>query len=362
MNQQSKATQFITLDKPLTMYRGGELHDVTLAYETWGEDRGDNRVVIFTGLSPDAHAASNPQDAEAGWWEAMVGPGKPIDSDRYHIICFNSLGSCYGSTGPASLNPETGKSWGIDFPVLSIEDIARSAHMALAQMGIDRLKAVVGPSMGGMTALAYVVQFPTTVDHLVSISSAIAAEPHAIAIRSLQRELIRFDPVWQDGRYSPGQQPVEGMRLARKLGMSSYRSAAEWRERFDRKRISGDLPGHPVFPLQFEVEGYLQATADKFVGDFDANCYQYLSRAMDLFDARAHDDMQGLRIESALIVGVETDALFPVHQQVQLANQLRQAGTRVHFERLPSIQGHDAFLVDTDRFAAVIGKYMAELA
>lgn len=362
----SKATKFITLDKPLSLYRGGELHDVTLAYETWGEDRGDNHLVIFTGLSPDAHAASNDEEPDAGWWEAMVGPGKAIDSDRFHVICFNSLGSCFGSTGPASTNPATGEPWGVDFPLLSIEDIARSAHMALQQMGIDRLKAIVGPSMGGMTALAYALQFPSKVDHLVSISSALAAEPYAIAVRSLQRELIRSDAAWQDGYYPLDRQPIEGMRLARKLGMTSYRSAAEWRERFGRQRISGEQPGHPAFPLTFEVEGYLQATADKFVGDFDANCYQYLSRAMDLFDASEHGKdplklLEGLRIDSALVIGVETDALFPVHQQVQLADAVRQGGARVHFERLPSIQGHDAFLVDMDRFVPAVGEYLASL-
>lgn len=363
----SKASRFITLESPLPLYRGGELEQVTLAYETWGEDRGDNHLVIFTGLSPDAHAASNDDEPAAGWWEAMVGPGKPIDSNRFHVICFNSLGSCFGSTGPASMNPSTGKPWGVDFPLLSIEDVARSANMALKQMGINRLKAIVGPSMGGMTALAYALQFPSEVDHLVSISSALAAEPYAIAIRSLQRELIRSDAKWKDGYYALDEQPIEGMRLARKLGMTSYRSAAEWRERFGRKRIEGEQPGDPAFPLTFEVEGYLQATADKFVGDFDANCYQYLSRAMDLFDASEHGKgaarpLEGLRLDSALVVGVETDALFPVHQQVHLADALRHAGVRVAFERLPSVQGHDAFLVDMERFAPTIGEYLANIA
>ncbi|MDX1443150.1 MAG: homoserine O-acetyltransferase [Gammaproteobacteria bacterium] len=366
----SQATKFITLEQPLPMYRGGELADVTLAYETWGEDRGDNHLVIFTGLSPDAHAASCEEEPAAGWWEAMVGPGKPIDSNRFHVICFNSLGSCFGSTGPASTNPATGKPWGVDFPLLLIEDVARSANMALKQMGISRLKAIVGPSMGGMTALAYALQFPTEVDHVVSISSALAAEPYAIAVRSLQRELIRSDAKWQDGHYPLEEQPVEGMRLARKLGMTSYRSAAEWRERFGRQRIhvdsGGEQPGHPAFPLNFEVEGYLQATADKFVGDFDANCYQYLSRAMDLFDASEHGSdptklLEGLRLDTALVIGVETDALFPIHQQVQLADALRQSGVRVKFERLPSIQGHDAFLVDMDRFAPTVEEFLAGL-
>ncbi|HEX6929103.1 MAG TPA: homoserine O-acetyltransferase [Gammaproteobacteria bacterium] len=367
----SKARKIIPLPQPLKMYRGGVLPGAQLAYETWGEAREDNHVVIFTGLSPDAHAASSPEEPDAGWWEAMVGPGKPIDTNRFHVICFNPVGSCFGSTGPASPNPATGERWGVDFPLLSIEDTARAAAVALDIMGIARLKAVVGPSMGGMTALAFALQFPERLANLVSISSALAAEPYAIAVRSLQRELIRSDDAWQDGRYAANAQPVAGMRLARKLGMTTYRSAAEWRDRFGRKRIDvppgEDKPGHPAFPLEFEVEAYLQAAADRFVGDFDANCYQYLSHAMDLFDAAEHGDgdmaraVARLQLDSALVIGVETDALFPVHQQLELAGALRKSGAKVRFERLPSIQGHDAFLVDTDRFVPLVAEYFAAL-
>ncbi|HEX6930448.1 MAG TPA: homoserine O-acetyltransferase [Gammaproteobacteria bacterium] len=368
MNQ---ARKIIKLPQPLKMYRGGVLEHAQLAFETWGEARGDNHVVVFTGLSPDAHAASSPENPEAGWWEDMIGPGKPIDSDRFHVICFNNIGSCFGSTGPASINPATGERWGTDFPLLSIEDTARAVAAALDVMGIRRLKAAVGPSMGGMTALAFALQYPDRVENLVSISSAIAAEPYAIAVRSLQRELIRSDAAWRDGHYAPDAQPVAGMRLARKLGMTTYRSAAEWRQRFGRRRITladGDeKPGHPAFPLEFDVEAYLQATADKFVGGFDANCYQYLSHAMDLFDAAEHGEGDAVRavsrlgLASALVIGVETDALFPVHQQLELANALREAGVNVRFERLPSIQGHDAFLVDMERFVPRVAAYFAEL-
>ncbi len=361
MNQ---ARKIIKLPRPLEMYRGGVLENAQLAYETWGEAGNGNPVVIFTGLSPDAHAASSPENPEPGWWEAMVGPGKPVDSNRFHVLCFNSIGSCFGSTGPASINPATGERWGTDFPLLSIEDTARAVAMALDELGIGRLKAAVGPSMGGMTALAFALEYPERVENLVSISSALAAEPYAIAVRSLQRELIRSDSAWQDGRYAPDAQPVAGMRLARKLGMTTYRSAAEWRERFARRRIDvpdgEDKPGHPAFPLEFEVEGYLQAAADRFVGDFDANCYQYLSHAMDLFDANEHE-ISALRLESALVAGVETDALFPVHQQLELAGALRRTGANVRFERLPSIQGHDAFLVDMERFAPLVAGYFAGL-
>lgn len=361
----NKARKLIALESPVPMKTGVELAGAQLAYETFGEDRGDNRVLIFTGLSPDAHVTSTELEPTAGWWEDMVGAGKPIDTDRWFVICFNSLGSCFGSTGPASINPATGRRWAVDFPVLHIEDIAGAAHMALRQMGIDRINVLVGPSMGGMVALAYLAKFGD-VDHLVSISSATAADPYAIAVRSLQRELIRSDPAWREGNYDAERQPVSGMRLARKLGMTTYRSAEEWRQRFGRERIAGETAGHPAFPLVFEVEGYLQAAADRFVGQFDANCYQYLSRAMDLFDLAdfGEPDVTWRRtgLHSALVIGVETDQLFGPHQQRELARQIGVAGIPVEFVQLASIQGHDAFLTDMERFQPVVRDYLAGIA
>lgn len=366
-----KATRQVELAQPLPLWKGGELEGVTLAFETWGEQRGDNCLVIFTGLSPDAHAASSPRDESPGWWEEMVGPGKPIDTERFHVICFNSLGSCFGSTGPASVSPATGERYAVDFPELHIEDIARAAAMALDELGIDRLKAVVGPSMGGMTGLAFCLMYPGRVQNFLSISSTMAADPYAIAVRSLQRELIRSDDAWQDGRYPAERQPIKGMRLARKLGMTTYRSAIEWRERFGRDRIQGDKPGHPAFPLEFEVEGYLEAQAEKFVGGFDANCYQYLSRAMDLFDAALHSDKEGdsrlrdamsrLQLQSAHVIGVETDILFPPHQQRELARELDATGVPVEYTQLSSLQGHDAFLTDMERFQPIIAEYLRSI-
>lgn len=343
------------------MRRGGTLPAVEIAYETWGElnARQDNAVLILTGLSPDAHAASSPADPAPGWWEPMVGPGKAIDSDRFFVICVNSLGSCFGSTGPASTNPATGKAYQLNFPELSIEDIAAAAHAALAKLGIHHLSAVVGPSLGGMSALAYALQFPGSYDHLVLISSAERALPFAIAVHSLQREMIRSDPVWQNGFYPPGTQPIAGMRDARKLGMLSYRSALEWRQRFGRRRVAP--PAEP-FGIEFEVEAYLDARARQFIGGFDANCYLYLSRAMDWFDVREHGSAaelaRKLECAGALIIGVKTDFLFPVDQQHDLAVLMRHAGAATRFEALDSLQGHDSFLVDFERFGAVVGDYM----
>lgn len=358
------ARQSIRLSKPLPMYRGGQLPVVDIAYETWGELNAarDNAVLLFTGLSPSAHAASNPADPEAGWWEDLIGLGKALDSTRFFIICVNSLGSCFGSTGPASINPASGKPWRLDFPMLSVEDIARAAHGLLPALGIEQLQAVVGPSLGGMSALAFALQFPSATVRLVSISSAARALPFAIAIRSLQREMIRNDAAWQDGYYAST--PVQGMRLARKLGMLSYRSPQEWIERFGRQptSMSVDMPG--PFDLEFEIEAYLEAHARKFIGNFDANCYLYLSHAMDLFDAAAHGGSDAVAFarlagKRALVIGVETDILFPLAQQEELADLLNAGGCATTLARLDSLQGHDSFLIDTARFGAAIGDFLA---
>jgi homoserine O-acetyltransferase len=232
-------------------------------------------------------------------------------------------------------------------------------------LGIERLGAVAGSSMGGMTALAYALLFPKRVRALVQVSCAVHSLPFAIALRSLQREMIRSDPDWRGGDYSPESQPIRGMRLARKLGMITYRSAAEWRVRFGRERVSQQ--SGEAFGLTFEIESYLEAHALKFIGGFDANCYLYLSRAMDLFDAAAHGGgslekaFARIGAEHALVIGVETDFLFPLDQQRELARLLEAPGRRLDFHELPSIQGHDSFLVDMARFRPVIGEFLATL-
>jgi homoserine O-acetyltransferase len=349
------------------MRHGGVLPEVDIVYETWGElsAAGDNAVLIVTGLSPGAHAASSAEDPTPGWWEEMVGPDQAIDTTRFHVICVNSLGSCHGSTGAASPDPRTGKPYRMAFPVLTIEDIATAAHQALRSLGITRLRAVVGPSLGGMTALAYAMLFPDDVSALVTISSATRATPFATAIRSLQREAIRTDPDWKGGDYK-GHGPENGLRLARKLGLITYRSAREWRERFGRERVDVRDEKDGMFGVEFEVEAYLESHARKFVGSFDANCYLYLSRSMDLFDVVEHGGsveagLARIRARDVLVIGVETDFLFPLDQQEEIARVLDVQGRHVRFERLASVQGHDSFLVDMDRFCPVVGSFFERI-
>lgn len=360
------ARRIVPLPEPFRFRHGGTLPRVEMAYETWGSfsPAKDNVLLLVTGLSPGAHACSSAEDPTPGWWEEMIGPGSAIDTDRFHVVCVNSLGSCHGSTGPASLDPRTGHRYGLSFPVLTIEDIATAARETLRAIGLTRVRAVVGASLGGMTALAYSILFPGEVDALVSISGAARALPFAIAIRSLQREAIRKDPAWRLGKYPSDVEPVMGMRIARKLGLISYRSAKEWKERFGRERIDVcDINDGP-FGIEFEVENYLEAHANKFVGTFDANCYLYLSRSMDLFDVAEHGGsleagLSRIRAKKSLLVGVETDILFPLEQQAEIARTLEKLGRDVRFAPLPSVQGHDAFLVDYDRFMPTVGDFLA---
>ena len=217
----SAARKYFDFDGRFEMRRGGSLLNPRIAYETWGElaPAKDNAIVIFTGLSPSAHATSSPEDPAPGWWEEMVGPCRPIDTQKFFVVCINSLGSCFGSTGPASVNPETNQPYRLTFPVLTLEDVATLGHAVLQHVGVEHLYAVVGPSMGGMTAQAFAALYPGTYERLVLISTGPRSLPFATALRSLQRELIRRDDDWQEGNYGDGREPITGMRLARKLGM-----------------------------------------------------------------------------------------------------------------------------------------------
>lgn len=357
-----------TIEGEFSMKKG-ILHSPQIAYETWGvlNSKRDNAVLIFTGLSPSAHIASSVEDNSPGWWEDMVGPGKPIDTRQYFVICVNSLGSCFGSTGAASINPETGQVYRLDFPQLCIEDVAKSSVEVIRALNISSLYATVGASMGGMTALAFCILYPGLNRALLSISSAARALPFAIALRSLQREIIREDPVWNGGLYPLDAPPASGMRLARKLGMISYRSASEWQTRFARERAPSSSDSNSTGPFQrsFEVESYLEHQANAFIGKFDTNCYLYLSQAMDLFDSAdfggcLEQAFAKLKIERAKIVGVTTDILFPIQQQKELSELLGKVVNDVSFDCLESVQGHDSFLVDMDRFRPVIASFFAE--
>ena len=361
----SSARKSFTYDGQFRMHRAGYLESPTLAYETWGElnEARDNAVLIFTGLSPSAHATSCAVDPAPGWWEEMIGTGLPIDTDRFFVICVNSLGSCFGSTGPASIDPQTGDRYRLTFPVLTLEDIAESTWFVVQQLGVEVLHTVVGCSMGGMTGLAFCVRHPDAVRSFISVSSATRALPFSIAVRSLQREMIRSDPKWKKGEYDVGEPPIAGQRLARKLGMITYRSAEEWVQRFGRERSTSHARIEDQFVAEFAVESYLENHAQKFTGTFDPNCYLYLSHASDLFDLAEYGGslqcgFRRLQLERALVIGVRTDILFPLDQQRELAEGIAGVCKDTQFAELDCIRGHDSFLVDMDAFRPVIWDFL----
>ena len=358
------AQRFAPLPNPFVLHRGGELRDGVVSFETWGtlNAERDNAILLFTGLSPSAHAAASALDPSEGWWEQMLGPGKALDTDRWFVVCVNSLGSPFGSTSPLSINPATGEAYRLSFPELAIEDIARAGYETIRSLDIARLAAVVGPSLGGMAVLAFVALFPGVARRLISISGTDAASPVAIALRSVQREAILRDPEWHGGNYRPDQPPRTGMRLARKIGTITYRSALEWNDRFGRERIAGNAHRASGFAPEFAIESYLEAQAERFVRSFDANCYLYLSRAMDRFDLSAHAPPQEVfaraGLDSALIIGVESDQLFQISEQERVAAALVAAGVQTTLVRSLSREGHDAFLVDIPRFDAALRGYL----
>jgi len=368
------ARRYFALPSPFPMKRGGELHGASIAYETWGTLNAarDNGLLILTGLSPSAHAASSVDDPTPGWWEGMIGPGKAIDTDRWFVICVNSLGSDKGSTCPTSIDPATGQPYRLSFPDLALEDVAEAAHATVRSLGIDQLACLIGCSMGGMSALAYMLLHPGSVRAHISVDTAPQAQPFAIAIRSLQREAIRLDPRWDEGRYDihaadSEHYPDIGMSIARKLGVITYRSAMEWNGRFARIRLDPEQRDDNPFGLEFQVESYLEGHARRFVRHFDPNSYLYLSRASDWFDVAEYgngsvqEGLKRIRIERAMVIGVSTDILFPLEQQEQIAKGLEAAGAKVDFVALDSPQGHDAFLVDIDNYSRAIGGFLGTL-
>jgi len=367
------SAKLVEVTDSFEMKRGGQLSNLHIAYETWGELNKDqsNVIVIFTGLSANSHVTSSQSDQTPGWWETMVGEGKAIDTGKYHVICINTLGSCFGSTSPVSINKKTSQPYRLTFPELTVEDMANASRLLLKKIGINKVHLLIGPSLGGMKALAFSILHNTVVDNMILISTATQALPFAIALRSLQREVIRKDPLWSNGFYSYEKPPLNGVRIARKIGMTSYRSANEWVQRFGRKKSVANKINQNTFGIEntsfeFEIESYLEHQAVKFQNIFDANCYLYLSRAMDWFDVAnlgksSLDAFSKINVNKALILGVDTDVLFPPQQQKEIAENLSLSNVKVEYKELNCIQGHDSFLVDTGSFAKEINTFIKNL-
>ena len=276
------------------------------------------------------------------------------------MVCSNLLGGCYGSTGPPTTNPRTGEPYATDFPILCVRDMVRAQLLLLDHLGIDRLHASVGASLGGMQSLDIAAAAPERVDRVVSISAAARSYPQSIAMRFVQRQAVMADPDWREGRYYGKSFPHRGQRVAREIGTITYRSGPEWQERFGRRRISD---GPPRLDEDFQVESYLTYQADKFCLQYDANSYLYISKAMDLFDLLESDGDGPPEIDRiqapTLVVGVTTDVLFPVWQQRELSEALTKRGVDVEYLELDTPYGHDTFLIDKERIGGALRRHLS---
>ncbi|KAK4103348.1 homoserine O-acetyltransferase-like protein [Parathielavia hyrcaniae] len=278
------ATQIFRCAEPLLLDHGGLLHEFDIAYETWGRMNAarSNVILLHTGLSASSHAHSTPENPQPGWWEKFIGPGLALDTNKYFVICTNVIGGCYGSTGPSSVDPSDGKRYATRFPILTITDMVRAQFRLLDHLGVSRLHASVGSSMGGMQSLAAGVAFPSRVGRLVSISACARSHPYSIAMRYVQRRAILNDPNWSRGFYYGRVPPHVGMKLAREIATITYRSGPEWEQRFGRRRADASKP--PALCPDFLVETYLDHAGEKFCLTYDPNSLLYVSKAMDLFD------------------------------------------------------------------------------
>ena len=351
-------------ERPLRLDCGIDLAPLTIAYQTYGTLDADkaNAVLVEHALTGDQHVANeNPVTGKPGWWDLMVGPGKPIDTDRYFVICANVLGGCMGTTGPGSINPETDTPYGLDFPVVTIRDIVRSQAMLLDHLGIETLFCVVGGSMGGMQVLQWAATYPERVFSAIPIATAARHTSQNIAFHEVGRQAVMADPDWRGGRYYlEGTNPKKGLAVARMAAHITYLSDEALHRKFGRNLQDRDKITFG-FEADFQIESYLRHQGMTFVDRFDANSYLYLTRAMDYFDLAADYDGQ---LANAFL-GTETrfcvtsftsDWLFPTDGNRQIVHALNAAGARVSFVEIETDRGHDAFLLnEPEMFGAIRG-------
>jgi homoserine O-acetyltransferase/O-succinyltransferase len=367
------ARQFVSLatDRPFALEGGGALRDITLAYETWGslDADGGNAVLVCHALTGDAHAAgpSGPGQPTPGWWDDLVGPGHALDTDRYFVVCVNVLGGCAGTTGPASIDGQTGRPYGARFPVVTIRDMVRTQAAVADHLGVDRWLAVVGGSMGGMQVLEWGVTFPDRAGALIVIASAAATSAQQIAWSSVGRDAIVLDPQWNGGDYydaAPGDGPHRGLALARQVAQITYRTNESFDSRFGR-RVVDPIDDRFALWQRFDVEGYLDYHGAKLVRRFDANSYLFINRAMDLHDlgrGRGGIDLALRRVRvPTLVMSLSSDTLYPPYQQQALRDALAAQGTPCQYLMIESSNGHDGFLLETDQVGPPLAAFLADV-
>ena len=361
-------TQYYTFAQPpheLVLESGERLGPVTLAYETYGklDQTKSNAVLLLHALSGDAHAAGfHEGDKDPGWWDDMIGPGKAFDTDRYFIICSNVIGGCKGSSGPTSVHPQTGKPYGLDFPIITIKDMVQAQKHLVEHMEITRLLCVAGGSMGGMQVLEWMVSNPQMVRSAIPIATAMKSSPQQIAFNEVGRQAIMADPNWKDGHYYDGALPASGLAVARMVGHVTYMSDESMKEKFGRRLKNKRQPFK--FTADFEVEGYLRYRGKSFVKRFDANSYLYVTKAVDYFDMLNGKSLKELlkgRGMEVLVIAFKSDWLYPPYQSQEMVKACKQTGLRVTYCEIDSTYGHDAFLLETAEETHLIKHFLEKV-
>jgi homoserine O-acetyltransferase len=357
-------------ERPLALDSGVTLSPLQIAYQAYGTLNAarSNAVLICHALTGDQHVANvHPVTGKPGWWETLIGPGKPIDTERYFVICPNVLGACMGTTGPASINPATGQVWGLDFPVITIRDMVRAQAMLIDHLGIDTLFAVVGGSMGGMQVLQWAASYPERVFAALPIACATRHSAQNIAFDEVGRQAVMADPEWRKGRYLiEGTSPHRGLAVARMSAHITYLSDAALHRKFGRKYQDRDNPTFS-FDADFEVESYLRYQGSTFVERFDANSYLYLTRAMDYFDLAADCDgvvanaFKGTKTRFC-VISFTSDWLFPTPDSRAIVHALNAGGARVSFAEVVTDKGHDAFLLEEPELFAIVRGFLESAA
>jgi homoserine O-acetyltransferase/O-succinyltransferase len=351
-------------DAGLTLESGRILGPVTLAYETYGRlnERKNNAVLICHAFSGNAHVSGRhrPDDKAPGWWDDMVGPGKAVDTDRYFVVCSNVLGGCSGSTGPSSVNPATGRPYGLDFPVVTIRDMVEAQARLADHLGVAKWLAVIGGSMGGMQALQWVASYPDRVRAVIPIATTLKHSPQQIALDEVGRQAVMADADWRKGDYYGGKPPEKGLALARMIGHITYMSDRSMEDKFSRKLKDGKVSFS--FATDFEVEGYLRYRGDAFVRRFDANSYLYITKAMDYFDLsgdRLFGDGRTVKTRF-LVIAFHSDWLYPLYQSREIVRELKMRGVDATACEIQSTYGHDAFLLEIEEESRLIRHFLAK--
>ena len=349
----------------ITLDNGATLAPVEVAYESYGQlnDRKSNAILVLHAFSGDAHAAGiSHESGKPGWWDNMIGPGKAFDTNQYFVFCSNVLGGCRGTTGPASINPATGRPYGMTFPVITVGDMVRLQSMLADRLGIRKLLSVSGGSMGGMQALEWAVSYPDRVVSAIPIATTTRHSAQQIAFNEVGRQAIMADPDWNEGDYYNGKPPGRGLAVARMVGHITYMSDDSMREKFGR-RLRDKQTFSFGFDVDFEVESYLRYRGSQFVNRFDANSYLYITKAMDYFDLTNGHRTLTAALEPALarflVISFSSDWLYPSYQSQEIVRALRSRNCDVAYVELQANYGHDSFLVDVGEQTNLVRGFLA---